>query len=66
VLADDADVKAIALDGVLPSDSAYPITGVVGVGYLSERQADVQPLLDWLLSEDGQAALQEFGVITSQ
>jgi phosphate transport system substrate-binding protein len=66
VLADSAGVKAIALDGVLPSDPTYPITGVVGVGYLSERQTDVQPLFDWLLSENGQAALQEFGVITSQ
>jgi len=36
------------------------------IGYLPERQGDVQPLIDWLLSKQGQAALGEFGVITTR
>jgi phosphate transport system substrate-binding protein len=62
--ASGADVRAIALDGVAPGDSTYPIVTPVGIGYLANRQAEVQPLIDWLLSEQGQAALQEFDVIT--
>jgi phosphate transport system substrate-binding protein len=65
-LAAGADVRAIALDGVRPSDPSYPLVGPIGIGYLSERQADVQPLIDWLLSEPGQVALQEYGVISTR
>jgi ABC-type Fe3+ transport system substrate-binding protein len=62
-LATGANVRPIALNGVAPGDSTYPIITPVGIGYLARRQADVQPLIDWLLSEQGQAALQEFDVI---
>lgn len=65
-LAEGADVQAVALDGVRPSDPSYSVVGPVGIGYLSERQADVRPLIDWLLSEPGRMALQEFGVISTQ
>jgi phosphate transport system substrate-binding protein len=65
-LASGADVRAIVLDGVTPGDSAYSMVSPIGIGYLTDRKADVQPLVDWLLSERGQAALQEFGVITTQ
>jgi phosphate transport system substrate-binding protein len=65
-LASGADVRVIVLDGVAPGDPAYSIITPIGIGYLTDRKADVQPLVDWLLSERGQAALQEFGVITTQ
>ncbi len=61
-----ANVQPIALNGIAPGDSAYPYVTPIGIGYLSERKADVQPLIDWLLSEQGQAALGEFDVITLQ
>ncbi len=64
-LAQGASVQAIALDGVAPGDSAYPLTVPIGIGYLSEYKAKVQPLIDWLLSEQGQTALREFDVITT-
>jgi hypothetical protein len=38
----------------------------MGLGYLPDCQAEVQPLIDWLLSEAGQAKLGEFDMITSQ
>jgi phosphate transport system substrate-binding protein len=60
-----ADVRAISLDGIAPSDGVYTIASPVGIGYLAADQATVQPLADWLLSESGQAALGEFGVITT-
>ncbi|MEJ5311890.1 MAG: substrate-binding domain-containing protein [Anaerolineae bacterium] len=63
VLAMRANVKPITLDGVAPGDAAYPMFGPVGIGYLSTRKADVQPLVDWLTSEQGQKALAEFDVI---
>jgi phosphate transport system substrate-binding protein len=61
--AEDAQVKAIAIDGVAPDDPAYLMTSTSGIGYLKDRQADVQPLIDWLLSEKGQKKLQEFDMI---
>lgn len=63
VLATQANVKPIALDGVAPGDSSYPVFGPVGIGYLSTRKADVQPFADWLTSEQGQKALAELDVI---
>jgi phosphate transport system substrate-binding protein len=57
------DVRAISLDGVSPSEQAYQLKTPVGIGYLSERQADVQPLIDWLLSESGQTALEQVDVL---
>jgi phosphate transport system substrate-binding protein len=61
--AKDAQVKAIAIDGVAPKDSAYPMTTTLGIGYLKNRQTDVRPLADWLLSEEGQMKLREFDLI---
>jgi phosphate transport system substrate-binding protein len=58
-----AAVQAVALDGVAPVDPAYPMVSPVGIGWLRDHQADVQPLIDWLLSEQGQMATGELGVI---
>lgn len=63
-VATGAAVQAIALDGVAPDDPAYPMVSPVGIGWLRDRQADVQPLIDWLLSEQGQMTMSELGVIT--
>lgn len=63
VPATGASIEAIALDGIAPSDGAYSLTTPLGIGYLAERQEDVQPLIDWLLSEQGKTALQELDVI---
>jgi phosphate transport system substrate-binding protein len=62
-VAEGAGVQAIALDGVSPSDRSYPCTAPVGIGYLSDRQEGVQPLIDWLSSENARAALREINVI---
>jgi phosphate transport system substrate-binding protein len=62
--ADDADVTGVAVGGIAPGDSAYPMATPLGIGFLTVRQADVQPLIDWLLSEQGKAALSEFDMIT--
>jgi phosphate transport system substrate-binding protein len=64
-LASGADVRPIALDGVAPGDSAYPMVAPIGIGYLGADEAVVQPLIDWLLSERGQAALGELDVIVT-
>lgn len=65
-LAQEANIQPISLNGVTPNDSAYPIIAPIGVGHLADQKADVQPLLDWLLSEQGQLALQGVDVIVSQ
>jgi NitT/TauT family transport system substrate-binding protein len=63
-LAVGAKVQPIALDGAAPGDPAYPIVSPMGIGYLAAREAEVKPLIDWLLSERGRVALQKFDVIT--
>ena len=62
-LARGAEVKALTVDGLSPTDPNYPMASTLGVGYLTERQAEVQPLLDWLASENGQTALRRYGMI---
>ncbi len=64
-VAKGADVKAIAIDGLTPSNPAYTMSISLGIGYLAERQADVQPLVDWLHSEKGKAALREVDMIVN-
>ncbi len=63
VVANGADISSVAIDGISPEDLSYPIQVVLGVGYLTDREDDVQPLIDWLLSSEGQTALQAVGVI---
>jgi phosphate transport system substrate-binding protein len=65
-LASGAAVKSAALDGIAPGDPRFPMFVPIGIGFKADRQADVQPLSDWLLSEKGQAALQELDVVISQ
>ena len=66
VVSKGAKVQAIAVDGVGPDDPTYTAALQLGIGYLPERQAEVQPLVDWLQSERGQAMLAESGVIITQ
>ncbi len=66
VVAKGAKVRAIAVDGLEAADPAYPGTIQLGISYLPERKTDVQPLIDWLLSEQGQVALRKYDVILSQ
>jgi hypothetical protein len=57
-------VKTVTLDGHTPDVAAYPVTTALGLGYVEDRKETVQPLLDWLVSETGEAALGELGVIS--
>ena len=56
-------VKAIAVNDVLPDADGYPMSLEIGLGYTEANQEKIQPLLDWLVSEKGRAALAELGVI---
>ncbi|MBZ0318543.1 MAG: substrate-binding domain-containing protein [Anaerolineae bacterium] len=66
IVARGADVKPLKLNGVLPQEFGYAITQPLGFGYLQATQADVQPLLDWFASEQGQTRLVELGVVVLQ
>jgi phosphate transport system substrate-binding protein len=63
VLASGTKVESVTVNGVGPTDAAYTGVSGLGIGYMSNRKADVQPLLDWLTSKPGQAALTKVGVI---
>jgi phosphate transport system substrate-binding protein len=64
MLATEAEVQAVAINGMKPDDPAYPILGSGGIGYMADRGSDIQPLIDWLSSKDGQSALKELGFVS--
>jgi phosphate transport system substrate-binding protein len=66
MLAIKANVQAIAIDGIKPDDATYPILGSAGIGYMAERESDIQPLINWLNSADGQSALKALGFVSSK
>jgi phosphate transport system substrate-binding protein len=59
-------LQPIALEDVMPTDTAYSIKTPFGLGYLAERESEVQPLIDWLLSEHGQDLLQQYSVTSTK
>jgi len=66
MLALNAHVQAIAINGVRPDDPSYPILASAGIGYMAERESDIQPLIDWLSSVDGQSALKMLGFVLNK
>lgn len=63
IVATQAKVNGIAINGILPNNPAYPILDSAGLGYMAERETDIKPLLDWLSSVDGVAARKELGFV---
>jgi phosphate transport system substrate-binding protein len=64
ILATQTNVQAIAIDGIQPDSASYPILGSAGIGYLAERESDIQPLINWLSSVDGRTALTTLGFVS--
>jgi len=64
-LAQGAKVEAVTIDGVAPGNASYEMKSTLGIGFLADRRPDVQALIDWLRSEQGQTALGELDVITT-
>ncbi|MBC7811423.1 MAG: substrate-binding domain-containing protein [Burkholderiales bacterium] len=62
-IARDAAVTSVIIDGIGTDNPSEEIRSIMGIGYLADEQVTVQPLIDWLLSENGQTALQNVGVI---
>ena len=65
MLALNAKMNAISIDGIQPNDPSYPILDSAGIGYMAEREGDIQPLINWLSSADGQSALKKLGFVSS-
>lgn len=63
------DIKLIAIDGVAPTvenirSGRYPIvTPVYAVTYEGNPNPNVDRLVDWVLSEEGQAIIEETGYV---
>lgn len=66
ILALQTNVNAVAIDGVGPGEAAYPILDSAGIGYLSQREGDIQPLINWLSSTEGRSALNALGFVPSK
>ncbi len=66
ILATKTNVNSISINGITPDNASYPVTDSAGIGYMAERENDIQPLINWLSSPDGQAALKTLGFISTQ
>ena len=61
------DIKIISIDGIAPTvdnikSEAYPIiTNLYAVSTANEENPNVQILIDWVLSEEGQRIIEETG-----
>jgi phosphate transport system substrate-binding protein len=62
-LASKTQAKPLTLDKVSVTSPDYPILVEMGLGYLTDQQATIQVLLDWLTSDNGRVALAQFGTI---
>lgn len=62
VLANEADVVSLTIDGIGVDNSPETMTTSVGIGYLAENEANAQVLIDWLFSEDGRSVLATIAV----
>lgn len=63
VVANQAEVVPLTIDGIGIANPAPKLRSIMGIGYQAANRATLQPLIDWLLSERGQAALANAGVI---
>ena len=63
------DIKMISIDGVAPTaenikDGKYPVvTPIYAVRYEEETNENVDKLLDWILSDEGQYIIEETGYV---
>jgi phosphate transport system substrate-binding protein len=63
------DIKMISIDGVAPTvenikNGTYPIvTSLYAVTNANEENENVQKLIDWVLSEEGQRIIEETGYV---
>ncbi len=61
------DIKLLAIDGIAPTaenieNGTYPITGpLYAVTYKEQKNPNVQRLLDWILSDEGQEIITKTG-----
>lgn len=62
-LANNATVTTITIDGISVDNMPVEQLTTMGIGYLTTRVDDIQPLIDWLISEKGQTVLGTIGVI---
>jgi phosphate transport system substrate-binding protein len=66
MLAIKAKVRGIAINVIKPDNASYPILGSAGIGYMADRESDIQPLINWLNSADGQSALKALGFVSTK
>lgn len=63
------DIKMVSIDGVAPTaenikNGAYPIvTPIYAVTYEEQTNENVDKLLDWILSDEGQSIIEETGYV---
>ena len=65
----DPEFHIVSVEGITLDDPSYPIFLVVGFGYLPEREAYLNPFLDWITefldSSQSELLLQLFDVSTT-
>ncbi len=62
IVANGTNAMNLVVDGIGVENAPESLTTIMGIGYLTDRAADFQPFIDWLVSDAGQGALQSAGV----
>jgi phosphate transport system substrate-binding protein len=62
-VANEAEVINIAIDGIGIENAPESMVNVMGIGYLTAREADLQPLISWLRSDAGKTALEALTIV---
>ena len=68
-LVNNPDLKLLAVDGIAPTkenirNGTYPLTGTLyAVSWEGNENENVQALLDWILSPEGQYIIEETGYV---
>lgn len=65
-VANEAEVVSITVEGIGIDNAPESMTNVMGIGYLTTREAELQPLISWLQSPKGQETLQALTIIPSE
>ena len=68
VMNPNPDIRLLSIDGVAPTpenirDGSYPLTGELNIVTAGSENPNVQKLIDWTLSAQGQALIEKTGYV---
>lgn len=66
VIANDANIQSLTIDEIGVDNAPESMITQMGIGYITEREEDVRPFVDWLQSDAGKSALEAIAVTVAE